>query len=74
LAAPGVTEALQGVALLVTEDPESLEEAMQLLASDATERARVGERGRIFARQFTWERAARSFAQVLDGLAGHERP
>jgi len=69
LDAPGVTEALQGNAVLIDDDPEALGEAMRLLASDESERARVGERGRAFARQFTWERSARSFAEILDSLA-----
>jgi alpha-1,3-rhamnosyl/mannosyltransferase len=74
LAAPGVTEALHDVAVLVAEDPGALGEAMRRLASDPSERARLSERGRAFASEFTWERAARTFAQVLDDLAAHDRP
>jgi glycosyltransferase involved in cell wall biosynthesis len=66
--APGVTEALQGVATLVGEDPEALGHAMRRLSSDAAERARLAERGRAFAGEFTWERAARSFVDVLSRL------
>jgi glycosyltransferase involved in cell wall biosynthesis len=74
LSAPGVTEALHDVAMLVAGNPAALGEAMRRLVSDPSERARLGERGRAFAREFTWERAARSFVQVLDDLAAHDRP
>jgi glycosyltransferase involved in cell wall biosynthesis len=68
LKAPGVTEALRGVATLVSEDPVALGQAMRRLANDTSERARLGERRRAFASEFTWERAARSFVEIFEGL------
>ena len=69
LEAPGVTEALSDVAILVAEDPVALGAAMRQLATDEHACAEWGDRGRAFARAFTWERAAGSFVQVFDELA-----
>jgi glycosyltransferase involved in cell wall biosynthesis len=66
LAAPGVTEVLRDIAVLVAEDPLELGEAMRRLASDSSERERLTRSGRAFASQFTWERAARSFIEVFE--------
>jgi glycosyltransferase involved in cell wall biosynthesis len=67
LDAPGVTEALSGVAVLVREDTAALGEAMRRV-SDPGFGTEMAERGKKFARSFTWERAARSFVEVLDAL------
>ena len=69
LEAPGVTEALTDVAILVAEDLVAIGGAMRELATDEHARAEWGDRGRAFARAFTWERAAGSFVQVFDELA-----
>jgi glycosyltransferase involved in cell wall biosynthesis len=66
LEAPGVTEALRGVAELVPEDAATLGAAMRRLCrGDGKD---LGERGKAFAQRFTWERAARSFVRVLEDL------
>jgi glycosyltransferase involved in cell wall biosynthesis len=67
LEAPGVTEALSGVALLVPEDATALGDAM-CRVSDPGFGTELAERGMRFATSFTWERAARSFVDVLDVL------
>jgi glycosyltransferase involved in cell wall biosynthesis len=67
LDAPGVTDALSGVALLVPEDATALGDAMRRV-SDPGFGTDLAERGIAFASSFTWERAARSFVDVLDGL------
>jgi glycosyltransferase involved in cell wall biosynthesis len=74
LAAPGVTEALGGIAVLVSEDPTTLGEAMRRLASDPTEREALAERGTVFAHEHTWERAARAFVGILDRLPSRHVP
>jgi glycosyltransferase involved in cell wall biosynthesis len=66
LEAQGVTEALRDVAELVPEDAAALGAAMRRLCRG--EGKDLGERGKSFAQRFTWERAARSFIVVLDGL------
>jgi glycosyltransferase involved in cell wall biosynthesis len=68
LDAPGVTEALRDVAVLVPDDVAALGAAMRRFSSDDA-RADIGEAGKAFASGFTWERAARLFADVLDDLA-----
>jgi glycosyltransferase involved in cell wall biosynthesis len=68
LGAPGVTEALDGVAVLVADDASALGDAMRELLSDASRRSQIAARGSEFARAFTWERAARSFVGVLERL------
>ena len=68
LEAPGVTEALRDVAVLVPDDAGALGAAMRRF-SKGDARADIGEVGKAFARGFTWERAARSFVAVLDDLA-----
>jgi glycosyltransferase involved in cell wall biosynthesis len=67
LDAPGVTEALSSVALLVPEDATALGDAMRRV-SDPGYAIEMSERGMRFATRFTWERAARSFIDVLDDL------
>jgi glycosyltransferase involved in cell wall biosynthesis len=67
LDAPGVTEALSDVAELVPEDATALGDAMRRL-SDPGFGTEMADRGIAFAKSFTWERAARSFVEVLDGL------
>jgi glycosyltransferase involved in cell wall biosynthesis len=67
-AAPGVSEALDGVAVLVAEDASDLGDAMRELSSDEARRQEIGALGRVFASSFTWDRAARSFVGVLAGL------
>jgi glycosyltransferase involved in cell wall biosynthesis len=67
LEAPGVTEALSGLAELVPEDAVALGAAMRRV-SDPSFGSEVAERGVAFATSFTWERAARSFVSVLDDL------
>jgi hypothetical protein len=62
-----VTDALSGVALLVPEDATALGDAMRRV-SDPGFGTDLAERGIAFASSFTWERAARSFVDVLDGL------
>jgi glycosyltransferase involved in cell wall biosynthesis len=68
LEAPGVTEALDGVAALVQEDASALGDVMRELSTNETHRLEIGTRGRLFASDLTWERAARSFVEVLAGL------
>jgi glycosyltransferase involved in cell wall biosynthesis len=66
LDAPGTTEALEDAAVLVpSEQPEELADAMRLLATDEAYRDRLGEMGRVRVRDFTWERAAERFREVV---------
>jgi glycosyltransferase involved in cell wall biosynthesis len=67
LEAPGVTEALTGIAELVPENATALAAAMRRCSNEAV-RAEMGQRGKAFASAFTWERAARAFVDVLAGL------
>ena len=67
LEAPGVTEALLDVAVLVPDDMTALGAAMRRF-SNRDSPANTGEIGKAFARGFTWERAARLFVEVLDDL------
>jgi glycosyltransferase involved in cell wall biosynthesis len=67
LEAPGVTEALSGLAELVPEDAAALSAAMRRV-SDPSFGSEMAERGVAFATSFTWERAARAFVSVLDDL------
>jgi glycosyltransferase involved in cell wall biosynthesis len=69
LDAPGVTETLSGMAVLVPEDATALGDAMRRV-SDPGYGTEIAGRGMRFAKSFTWERAARSFVDVLDGLSG----
>ena len=69
LAAPGTTEALEGVTELIrTEDPEDLADAMRRLLVDRTYRSHLGDAGRAHADEFTWRRAAQRFVEVFRGL------
>lgn len=71
LAAPGVTEALAGIALLAErEDPALLAAELRRLCEDEGLRASLGARGREWARALTWEATARGFAEVFRELLG----
>jgi glycosyltransferase involved in cell wall biosynthesis len=67
LDAPGVTEALRDVAVLVPGDAAALGAAIRRFSNEEAS-ASIGKAGRAFASGFTWERAARSFVRVLDDL------
>ena len=73
LEAPGVTEALEGRAVLVRgEHAESLAEALARLRDDEGLHADLVRRGRAHAHSLTWEASAAAFAAVftrtLEGL------
>ncbi|MFL6019451.1 MAG: glycosyltransferase [Gaiellaceae bacterium] len=66
LDAPGATEAVEGVGIVVPrEDPALLAEAFARLRDHPELRAELSERGRSFARGLTWEAAAAAFAAAF---------
>ena len=66
LDAPGATEAVEGVGIVVPrEDPELLAEAFARLRDDPALRADLAARGRELARGLTWESAAAGFAAAF---------
>jgi glycosyltransferase involved in cell wall biosynthesis len=66
LDAPGVTEALEGRAVLIrTEDADALADALVRVRDDEGLRFDLAQRGRIFARALTWEASAASFAAAF---------
>jgi glycosyltransferase involved in cell wall biosynthesis len=67
LEAPGVTEALQGAALLVEgADPAALAGALRAILSDPELRSRLVQAGRERVAPLRWERAARELAAVFE--------
>lgn len=70
LEAPGVTEVLQDVALLIERpDPALLAAALERLADDPELRRGLARKGRERVRGLTWEAAAESFAVVFRSVA-----
>jgi glycosyltransferase involved in cell wall biosynthesis len=66
LRAPGVTEALEGAALLVDRpDPASLAHALANVVRDAALRRELAAEGRVRVEPLRWERAATQFAAVF---------
>jgi glycosyltransferase involved in cell wall biosynthesis len=66
LAAPGVTEALEGRAVLIrTEDVDALAAALSRIRDDDALRAELVRRGSELARSLTWEASASSFAAAF---------
>ena len=62
---PGVTEVCGEAALYVDpRDPDDLTRALERVASDATLRADLGERGRRRAAEFSWARSARAHVEA----------
>lgn len=71
LGAPGASEALEGVALLIArEDPELLADGLRLLAEDAALRESLGRKGAERARGLTWDVAAKAFVSVFHRVLG----
>jgi glycosyltransferase involved in cell wall biosynthesis len=50
-------------------DPADIARTLRELLGDPAERARLAERGRAHAADFSWERAARETAAVYEELA-----
>lgn len=66
LRAPGVTEALEGAALLLDrEDPATLARGLFRLARDPAWRSSLERRGRERVERLTWEAASDGFASVF---------
>ena len=66
LDAPGATEAVEGVGIVVPrEDPDLLADAFARLRDDSALRADLAARGRALARGLTWESAAAGFAAAF---------
>jgi glycosyltransferase involved in cell wall biosynthesis len=64
--APGVTEALRGRGILLSEpDPVLLAGAIRRLQQDGALRRELGESGRVHARSLTWDASAAKFAAVF---------
>jgi glycosyltransferase involved in cell wall biosynthesis len=64
--APGVTEALRGRGILLSEpDPVLLADAIRRLQQDDALRRELGESGRVHARSLTWDASAVKFAAVF---------
>lgn len=64
--APGVTEALRGRGILLTEpDPVLLADAIRRLHLDDALRRELGESGRVHAHSLTWDASAAKFAAVF---------
>jgi glycosyltransferase involved in cell wall biosynthesis len=66
LDAPGVTEALEGRAILIgREDFNELADALVRIRDDEALRVHLAARGRELAHGLTWERAAAGFAAAF---------
>ena len=66
LDAPGATEAVEGVGIVIPrEDPELLHEAFARLCDDRALRADLVGRGRELAQRLTWEASAAGFAAAF---------
>ena len=66
LDAPGATEAVEGVGIVIPrEDPELLADAFARLRDDRALRADLAARGRAFTQRLTWEATAAGFAGAL---------
>lgn len=66
LEAPGVTEALAGRAILIRdEDADALADALARLRDDQALRSDLAHRGRMHARELTWEASAAAFAAAF---------
>ena len=71
LAAPGVTEALEGRAVLIhREDAETLADAIARVRDDEALRADLSRLGSEHARTLTWEASAASFAAAFRRAIG----
>jgi glycosyltransferase involved in cell wall biosynthesis len=66
LDAPGATEAVEGVGIVIpSEDPELLHDAFARLRDDAALRAHLVARGRELAKRLTWGASASRFAAAF---------
>jgi D-inositol-3-phosphate glycosyltransferase len=66
LDAPGATEAVEGVGIVVPrEDPRLLADAFARLRDDPKLRAELSARGRRHAEALTWEASAAGFAAAF---------
>jgi glycosyltransferase involved in cell wall biosynthesis len=66
LDAPGATEAIEGVGIVIPrEDPQLLGEAFARLRDDRALRAELSGRGRALARGLSWDAAAAGFAAAF---------
>jgi glycosyltransferase involved in cell wall biosynthesis len=66
LDAPGATEAVDGVGIVISrEDPDLLSEAFGRLRADPALRADLAARGRALAQRLTWEATAAGFAAAF---------
>jgi glycosyltransferase involved in cell wall biosynthesis len=71
LAAPGVTEALEGRSVLIrTEDADTLADAIGRVRDDADLRAELSRLGLEHARTLTWEASAAGFAAAFRRVLG----
>jgi glycosyltransferase involved in cell wall biosynthesis len=69
LDAPGVTVELRDSAVVLgSPDPVELSAAMTSLSQDERLRSELGRTGRNFVEGFTWESAAKKFADALGGI------
>jgi glycosyltransferase involved in cell wall biosynthesis len=71
LDAPGSTEAVEGIGIVIPkEDPDLLAEAFARLRDDRVLRAELAGRGRELARRLTWETTAAGFAAAFRTALG----
>ena len=71
LDAPGSTEAMEGVGVVLPrEDAMLLAQAFARVRDDAGHRADLAARGRVFAQRLTWEAAAAGFAAAFRRALG----
>ena len=73
---PGLADAIRAdeTGLLVpSENPEALASAMNRLLGDAPLRKRLGQAGRKWATQFTWDRTAQAQEQIYLKVATSQR-
>jgi glycosyltransferase involved in cell wall biosynthesis len=60
-----------GEHLLIADKPEEFARAVIRVLTDSNLSQRLGERARLLVReQFGWDRAARSFAEICERVAG----
>ena len=74
LDAPGATEAVEGVGIVIPrEDPELLADAFARLRDDRALRADLTARGRALAQRLTWDATAAGFAAAFRKALGAPR-